>query len=458
MTDPTSDSDRAWSECFGMASPDTRANVEALVTRSATELADLFYQTMLGDPQAGQFLDHALVNRRLHGSMERWLHELFTIGAPLAEIHATQRRAGEAHARIGVPIDLVAHGGRVLKRAIAARIAAGDLPRPDLAQGVEYVYEMIDIAIDTMNSVCASNTARMARSDEAYRVFFLGQNMKAERERQKAQLLEWAHEILARYYWDTTTQTPGRPADGLADSQFGLWLHHKASILFEGAPEVARIEAAVARIETDIVPRLGRARASHEDARELVARLNRHVDEIKALLGTMFDRLIEAEDGHDGVTRLLNRRYVPSVAKREIALAQRNGTGFAMLMLDLDRFRALQDVLGLEGSDAALAQVADALIDSVRAGDFVFRVGDDQFLVLLVEANRAAVLAIADHLRERVGTLKIRSSTQVSATLTASIGIALFDGHPDYQRMLDRAEEALREAKVAGRNRCAIAA
>ena len=69
-----------------------------------------------------------------------------------------------------------------------------------------------------------------------------------------------------------------------------------------------------------------------------------------------------------------------------------------------------------------------------------------------------AVLGMADRLRDRIGSLMIRSATQASATLTASIGIALFDGHPDYQRMLDRAEEALREAKTAGRNRCAISA
>jgi len=171
----------------------------------------------------------------------------------------------------------------------------------------------------------------------------------------------------------------------------------------------------------------------------------------------MFDRLIEAENGRDAVTRLFNRRYVPLVTRREIALAQQDGTGFAMLMLDLDRFGTLRDVLGLEGSDDALSQVADALTDSVRAGDFVFRVGDNRFLVLMVEAKRDAVLATAERLRDRVGTLKIRSPVQASATLTASVGVALFDGHPDYQRMLDRADEALRAAKDAGRNRCAIA-
>lgn len=457
MTEPDTDASRAWNECFAVASPEARAHVEGIVAASAGELADLFYATMLGDARAGPLLDHGIVDRRLRASMERWLRGLFCVGVPLQEILRMQRHAGEAHARIGVAIEQVARGGRVLKRAIAARIAASELARQDLAQGVEYVYELVDIALDTMNTTYASDTARMARSDEAYRVFFLGQNMKAERERQKAQLLEWANEILARYYWQTSAAPPERPAVGQPDSQFGLWLRHKASILFDGAEEIGRIEAAVARIEDDVVPRLSQARTSHEDARALVATLNRNVEEIKTLLGTMFDRLIEAENGRDAVTRLFNRRYVPLVTRREIALAQQDGTGFAMLMLDLDRFGTLRDVLGLEGSDDALSQVADALTDSVRAGDFVFRVGDNRFLVLMVEAKRDAVLATAERLRDRVGTLKIRSPVQASATLTASVGVALFDGHPDYQRMLDRADEALRAAKDAGRNRCAIA-
>lgn len=403
-------------------------------------------------------LDHGIVNQRLHASLVRWLKDLFDEDASIDTLLNAQRLAGEMHARIGVPLPSVTNGARVLKRAIAQHLAA-ELPTgAGRADAVQFVYELVDLAVDSMNASAATHANRMARSDEAYRLFFLTQNLQAERERQKSHLMEWAHQILVRNCWgmgphDTPGPTlPGQP------SPFELWLKHKASVLFEHAPELPQIQAHIDDIERRLLPQLSAARDHDEDARAVVVAVNQHIDAIKQLLGAMFDQVTAQDDGRDGVTRLLNRRYFPSVVKREIAIAQDQQGCFALLMLELDHFTTVGQTLGMAAADLVLAHVADVLSDSVRAGDFVFRVGDHQFLLLLADAATDSVLPIAQGLRRRVAGLAPRLPGGATTALTMSIGVAVYDGHPDYQRLLARAEAALRQAQDEGHDQVVVAA
>ena len=443
----------AWQDVQAMASPLTRSQVRATVHRHAEDLAARFYAALLSDPQAGQLLDHAIVNQRLHASLVRWLTALFDERAPLDSLVAAQQTAGEVHARVGVPMAQVAHGARVLKRAIAHHLAHELAPSAPMAEAVQYVHELVDVALDTMNASTSAHATRMNRSVEACRLFFLTQNLKAERERQKTQLLEWAHQMLMRHYWDVNIAQPGPSGR----SPLELWLQHKASVLFEHAPELAQMQVAIAHIEGQLLPTLSLARHRHDEARDIVNAIHQQVEGLRRMLDAMFDRVSELDDGRDGVTRLLNRRYFPAVVKREMALAQKSRGSFALLLLDIDRFQAVRQTLGLEAADLVLSQVADVLSDSVRAGDFVFRVGDDQFLVLLADASDATVQPIADGLRQRISQLVPRTPGGASTALTVSIGVASHDGHPDYLRLLERTEAALRQAKAAGRNRVVLA-
>ncbi|MDE2396649.1 MAG: GGDEF domain-containing protein [Burkholderiales bacterium] len=449
---------RSWTEYLAGVEPHIRERVAATVERLAPDLAEAFYSEMLTDADASKFLDHAIVDARLHAAMVRWLRGLFSPKMTLAECLAEQTRAGEMHARVGVPVELVAAGARVLKRGIAAALVHEDLARDDLPAAFLYVHELFDLALGAMTTAFNASSSRLTRADEAYRLFFLGQDMKAERERQKSQLLEWAQDILVTHYWNAAELGAGEVPKWTGGSQFELWLQHKASLLFEGASEVGRIQELVSHIEDELLPGLSGARESKASARAIVAAINARVEEIKALLGSMFDRYIEVEDGRDGVTRLLNRRFFPSVARREIGFAMSRNSLFALLLVEIDGFESLGATLGSEGADAVLAQIADVLTDSVRAGDFVFRFGDGQFLVLLVEVSETSALPVAEGLRKRIETTSMRTLHLGSTLVTASVGVALFDGHPDYQRLLDRANDALQQARAIGPNRCAVAA
>lgn len=448
----------AWAKVLGMMPPAGRAEVRAVVHHHADSLAHHFYAAALTDPEASRMLDRGIVNQRLHASLVRWLKDLFDEDAAIDSLLNAQRLAGEMHARIGVPLQWVTNGSRVLKRAMAQHLASELPPAAGRAEAVQFVYELVDMAVDSMNASAATHATRMTRSDEGYRLFFLTQNLQAERERQKSHLMEWAHQILLRNYWGMEQgDSPGAALPG-GPSPFELWLKHKASVLFEHSAELPQIQAHIDDIEHRLLPRLSAARARDEDARAVVAEINHQIDAIKQLLGAMFDQVTAQDDGRDGVTRLLNRRYFPSVVKREIAIAQDQQGSFALLMLELDRFTTVGQTLGAAAADLVLAQVADVLSDSVRAGDFVFRVGDHQFLLLLADAATDSVLPIAQGLRRRVAGLAPRLPGGATTALTASIGAAVYDGHPDYQRLLARAEAALRQAQDDGHDRVVVAA
>jgi len=104
-----------------------------------------------------------------------------------------------------------------------------------------------------------------------------------------------------------------------------------------------------------------------------------------------------------------------------------------------------------------LQQVAALAMNRVRAGDFIFRYGGEEFLVLLTEVDANQALEVANKIREHIESTNILLARERSVKVTASIGIALNDGHPDYQRVIDRADKALYTAKNSGRNCCILA-
>ena len=163
----------------------------------------------------------------------------------------------------------------------------------------------------------------------------------------------------------------------------------------------------------------------------------------------------------DEKTGLLNTAGWHDSAVREHARALRRGDGFAVLMIDLDHFKKINDTYGHLTGDDVLAAVAVAISGSVRQGDTVGRFGGEEFVVLLPGTGHADVLAIAERVRVAVGELTVVISTgsgtvRVSG-LSVSIGVAR---HPGTGMSLDdvlrSADAALYRAKEAGRNRVAV--
>lgn len=419
----------------------------------ATDLADRFYDVLLTDEEAQTFLSSSLVEERLKASLMKWVQDIFRQeGEQKALFEQQQRKIGEVHARIKVPLRLVMHGAFVLKSRMSELVLQSDLGRADMALAIMQIDGLIDQAIAIMSEAYMQGSMRRAQVDESYRLFALGQDIAHERDGQIAALFEWLQNVLFQMFDGCLLQlTP------LSSSPFGLWLTHRAGLIFEGSPSLAAIEASIARVDSDILPRLTQSHEARDDLSVPLGELKNSVQEIKFLLTDLFQSVSGLENGRDPLTRALNRRFLPTILGREISLATNNGTQLSLMMLDVDHFKAINDQWGHSTGDAVLKQVAEIISDNVRLSDFVFRYGGEEFLIVLVETSAEEAHVVAERIREQLASREIRLPAGGSVRVTASLGLAAFQDHPDYNELIETADKALYDAKNAGRNRTIIA-
>ncbi|WP_312708908.1 GGDEF domain-containing protein, partial [Stenotrophomonas sp.] len=138
-------------------------------------------------------------------------------------------------------------------------------------------------------------------------------------------------------------------------------------------------------------------------------------------------------------------------------LANSTQTPFSVLLLDLDHFKAINDAHGHDGGDRALQHVAALLGQLTRGSDYLFRYGGEEFVVVLVAATAAQAEVIAENLRKHIAQTPAQLANGQPLALTASIGVAAHEGHPDYERLMARADAAMYQAKKRGRNQVVLA-
>lgn len=155
---------------------------------------------------------------------------------------------------------------------------------------------------------------------------------------------------------------------------------------------------------------------------------------------------------HDELTGLPNRGLFMDRAKQAIAQSQRTGTQFALLFVDLDGFKEVNDMHGHSAGDHLLRQVAERLKLCLRGSDTVARLGGDEFTVLLLNAGSIPdVEAIVN--KELQCLAEPYDMGEYSVTVTASIGIALYPDHAtEMEKLLGYADKAMYRAKQAGKN------
>ena len=442
-----------WEQLSSRYSAALREKVSRLAQTHKRELADFFYGEMMRDKLAAQFLSHEQVKTRLHASMQDWICDLFHHGEDRdwRAVMAYQSRVGDIHARVDVPMHVVLHGARKLKAGMAAVIARdGDLADAERYEAQSLVNAMMDLAMESMSAAYASSHDRNSRAEESYRLFSVAQNVAAEKERQRAALLDWENQLMFE-------QAMGHSASQLPKigaSEFGLWFRHKGSHAFGGAPETASIQNAMQHIDEVLLP-LGSAAPMQDGAARLqhLRALREQAKTIGFHLERLFEQHSELESGRDALTRLLSRKFLSVVMAKEVAYARRSNTRFAVLAIDIDHFKSINDQYGHEAGDLVLQQFAALINNLIRAGDYAFRLGGEEFLLLMVDTTEEAALRVAEKLRKAVEREGFRLPQERSLRVTVSIGMAVHDGHPDYMRTLRKADDALYLAKSDGRNR-----
>lgn len=159
----------------------------------------------------------------------------------------------------------------------------------------------------------------------------------------------------------------------------------------------------------------------------------------------------------DPLTGLYNRYSLEEHAEREVRRCERYGTPLSLVLFDLDRFKPINDERGHSAGDRVLESVARDVAGSLRATDYAFRVGGEEFLLLLPGLSVQEARDAAERLRHLIQNTPVRTA-RGTVSVTASFGVAgLRAGEEHWEATLRRADEALYAAKEGGRNRVKLA-
>lgn len=178
------------------------------------------------------------------------------------------------------------------------------------------------------------------------------------------------------------------------------------------------------------------------------------IDEITQLQATLWEQATQ-----DPLTQLFNRRYFNEVAQKEVSKFRRNNKSMAMLLLDADYFKKINDHFGHDVGDKVLIKFAEIMLDQCRRSDIVCRFGGEEFVILIPNISTNAAL-------ERANKIRLTYENEITNLLnghsaTLSIGIAMWDDNLDEEfRSLEgltkAADQAMYQAKHNGRNQVII--
>ena len=181
-----------------------------------------------------------------------------------------------------------------------------------------------------------------------------------------------------------------------------------------------------------------------------IMRQNRRLAEDEALL--------REQSVRDHVSGLFNRRYLEETLERELRRAERDEATVGVIMLDLDRFKELNDGFGHAAGDEVLRRVGETLRERLRYADIACRYGGDEFTLILPKASYEVVLRRAEDLRREIAALRVVFVGRPLPALTASVGVAAFpvDG-ASAVALLAASDAALYQAKHEGKDRVGVA-
>lgn len=199
----------------------------------------------------------------------------------------------------------------------------------------------------------------------------------------------------------------------------------------------ARIKDLVANLEANVSTRTAELSAARDELQAAVAALDEKNQTLEVLSRT------------DRLTGIGNRRRLEESLQAEVLRARRYGKPFSVIMADVDRFKAVNDIFGHQVGDTVLAEVAGMLARGARETDVVGRWGGEEFLLLCPETSLGVGAALAERLRQNFEAHTFPEVGQV----TVSFGVTCYQSEDSPQTLVLRADEALYKAKEAGRNR-----
>lgn len=440
-----------WKHICQNYSSDDLLHAFQFIQEHSLVLVEEFYKNMLLEKESAEFFSDDLIQQRLRDTLNQWLLESFSVGInkSFTEAVKKQRMVGHVHARVGIPSWLIMRGVREIERKMFELLS--DAEYKSALTTCSYIVQIMGFATEIM---CRSYEAKTVVNQEvkhSYRLFSAMQDVAVQKDKQRSSLLDWENDLMFKVF--SGGNNFKHPM--LSKSEFGLWFIHKASYAFAGSDQVQLIIDRIYQVDqlNDVVVQC----VEKEKTLTLIQSIRDLNREIQLLVDQLFQVSEYIESGNDALTQLLNRRYLNTIIGREITFSRQNRTPLSLLAIDADFFKSINDKFGHAAGDLALKFIAEALQKYSQGSDYAFRVGGEEFLLLLVDTDLERAISVAESIRQYVEHGMIATSQGQQFKFTVSIGCVLFDGHPDYQKFLDAADTALYAAKNTGRNRVYVA-
>lgn len=424
----------------------------AAVKPQSEDIVNQFYRVLLNNTAAIKFLNHDTVKSRLRLTLSQWLIDTFSFRSQSDELetyYQYQLEIGRIHARIDLPMGLVNYGMSLIKTHVMLALKNSKLKRDDLADVLILAMHVLDWSLAVIGESYEHDMVANEKNAQSLKMHISAQNLAFDYERLCTSLSEWMRKLLlqiAQNKYDPSLQSTIR------HSNFGLWISHKAHLFLAGRPELSVLITLVDNIDEEMRQLAIHIHQKNSTAIDsILGNLNDYISKTIWVLGNIAKDIFEEENGRDPLTHLFNRRYLETVMRHETVYSLENGILFGALIIDIDFFKRINDMHGYSGGDRILEQLAEVLTQQVRGGDFVFRLSGEEFLIVLADVNQTIIYRVAEKVRSTIANHPFKLNEK-HVSVTVSIGTAIHDRHPDFNRTIKRAKEALAAAKENGKN------
>jgi diguanylate cyclase (GGDEF)-like protein len=163
---------------------------------------------------------------------------------------------------------------------------------------------------------------------------------------------------------------------------------------------------------------------------------------------------LETQAARDELTGAFNRRVCRDILKHHIASSHINGKSFAVILMDIDYFKLINDQYGHQVGDVVLKAFVKKIEDNLREGDILFRWGGEEFLLLLPSLEESKQYKVAEKIRKIIEDNRIVLTDKTEISLTVSIGVSSYPHHGSTRsQLIEKADIAMYRAKANGRNK-----
>lgn len=401
----------------------------SLIPNSVTH----YYNLLLSTEETSRYLTNEIVEQHLQSALAEWMTLVLTPKTVEEQkaLQARHNQIGEVHARINIDMKLVSQAMIVLKNSLYLDLFNHKVTDTDF---ILLIQNILDHALICINSAYFSDYENINHQSNVLANHLCGPDFAIVVEQMRTEIHKWLSKCLVENQIHT-----------ILDTEFALWIRHKLPLAISDKKVLKQVN--------DIIHKISHLHNTQPVFDATTAQnLTTDINELSWLLQEMAKNIMSSDDKKDPLTKVYNRRFLDSILLQETLRAQKLNIQYTIAMIDVDHFKSINDQYGHAKGDEVLAKLAETMSNHLRISDFIFRFGGEEFLIVLTECDITHAMHAIESLKQAVASIKFTTSDNTEFSLSFSAGLAQFDGQPDYQHTIKKADQAMYQAKENGRN------